>query len=64
MAQKDNVGGPKPNMTLVDFGSVIYKRSFNKDRIEGDHVAHYGYEARTLFVQQLMHELVKAELEN
>eukprot|EP00979_Chaetoceros_neogracilis_P005283 scaffold951_cov277-Chaetoceros_neogracile.AAC.6 len=64
MAQKDNVGGPKPNMTLVDFGSVIYKRSFHKDRIEGDHIAHYGYEARTLFVQQLMHELVKAELEN
>jgi len=64
MAKKDNVGGPKPNITLVDFGSVIYKRSFNAERIEGDHVAHYGYEARTLLVQQLMHELIKAELEN
>ena len=52
-----------PNMTLVDFSTVISKRSFGETRIRGDHVAHYGYEARTLYVQQLMHELIRAELE-
>ena len=55
---------PKPNITLVDFGSVIFKRSFREKRIQGDHVAHYGVEARLLYAQQLMHELIKAELEN
>jgi len=52
-----------PNMTLVDYSTVISKRSFGEQRINGDHVAHYGYEARLLYVQQLMHELIKAELE-
>lgn len=47
---------------LVDWGAVMDKRSFNDDRIAGDHPAHYGIEARTLFIQQLMHELVKADL--
>ena len=47
---------------LVDWGAVMDKRSFNVDRITGDHPAHYGIEARTLFIQQLMHELVKADL--
>jgi len=47
---------------LVDWGSVMDKRSFNVDRIKGDHPAHYGIQARTLFIQQLMHELVKADL--
>jgi hypothetical protein len=55
---------PTPNITLVDFGSVIFKRSFREKRIQGDHVAHYGVEARLLYAQQLMHELIKAELEN
>ncbi|KAL9183153.1 hypothetical protein ACHAXT_004940 [Thalassiosira profunda] len=50
------------NMTLVDWGSVISDRSFPPNRIEGDLAAHYGLEARLLFIQQLMHELVKAEL--
>jgi hypothetical protein len=60
----DNSVEPKPNITLVDFGSVIFKRSFGEKRIKGDNVAHYGIEARLLHVQQLMHELFKAELEN
>jgi hypothetical protein len=59
----DNSVEPKPNITLVDFGSVIFKRSFGEKRIKGDNVAHYGIEARLLHVQQLMHELFKAELE-
>jgi hypothetical protein len=60
----DSLEGPKPNITLVDFGSVIFKRSFREKRIRGDHIAHYGVEARLLYAQQLMHELIKAELEN
>ena len=54
----------RPNMTIVDYGTVISKRSFGEDRIKGDHIAHYGLEARLLWVQQFMHELIKAEIEN
>jgi len=53
----------RPNMTLVDYGTIVSKRSFGRDRIMGDHIAHYGLEARLLWVQQLMHELIKAEIE-
>ena len=50
------------NIGLVDWGGVIKQRSFGEDRIVGDHPAHYGLEGRTLYIQQLMHELVKADL--
>ena len=52
------------NFTLVDWGSVVSKRSFGKDKIiSRDHNgAHYGLDARLLLVQHLMHELVKADL--
>jgi hypothetical protein len=50
------------NIGLVDWGGVMKHRSFGKDRIKGDHPAHYGLEGRTLYIQQLMHELVKADL--
>ena len=53
--------GTFSNVGLVDWGSVMAHRSFGEDRIEGDHPAHYGLEARTLYIQQLMHELVKAD---
>jgi hypothetical protein len=56
-------GAPRPNMTLVDYGTIVSKRSFGRDRIKGDHIAHYGLEARLLWVQQLMHELIRAEIE-
>lgn len=46
------------NMTLVDWGSVIIHRSFDNDRIEGDIDVHYGLEARLLFAQQLLHQLL------
>mmetsp|Transcript_6177 Transcript_6177/g.11697 ORF Transcript_6177/g.11697 Transcript_6177/m.11697 type:complete len:448 (+) Transcript_6177:135-1478(+) len=46
------------NMILVDWGSAISKRSFSQDRIRGDIKAHYGLEARLLFAQQLMHQLL------
>jgi hypothetical protein len=54
--------GISANVTLVDWGGVLEKRSFGEDRIVGDHPAHYGLEARLLFIQQLVHELVKADL--
>ena len=54
-------GDEMSNLTLVDWGSVIFKRSFGVDRIEGDIPPHYGLEGRLLFIQQLMHELKKAE---
>jgi hypothetical protein len=59
---KPGKGGRNANVTLVDWGGVLEKRSFGEDRIVGDHPAHYGLEARLLFIQQLMHELVKADL--
>lgn len=64
VGQRDNSIEPKPNITIVDFGGVMIKRSFREKRIVGDHIAHYGIEARLLYVQQLMHELIKADLEN
>ena len=52
------------NFTFVDWGSVISKRSFGEDKIlsRDGHGSHYGLDARLLTVQQLMHELVKADL--
>jgi hypothetical protein len=49
------------NLTFVDWASVIVKRSYGIDRIHGDMGAHYGLEARLLFLQMLMHELVSRE---
>ncbi len=52
---------PSTNLTLVDWAIPIAKRSFGEDRIEGDLPPHYGLQARSLFVQQLMHEMMKQE---
>ena len=41
---------------------MIEHRSYGKERIKGDAPHHYDTEARILFLQQLMHELVKSEL--
>lgn len=49
------------NVTVVDWGTVISKRSYGKARIAGDIKAHYGLEARLLFAQQLLHELLAGE---
>lgn len=54
--------GDGSNIGLVDWGGVMEHRSYGKDRIQGDHPAHYGLEGRTLYIQQLMHELVKSDL--
>jgi len=48
------------NLTLVDWGTVISRRSENEERISGDTKPHYGLEARLLFAQQLMHSLILA----
>ena len=60
--QQWELGRYEKNLTLLDWGGVMEKRSFNEDRIEGDMSVHYGIEARLLFIQQLTHELVKSEL--
>ena len=60
--QKSELGRYEKNMTLVDWGGVMQSRSYGNDRIKGDHAAHYGLEARLLFIQQLTHELLKSEL--
>lgn len=49
------------NFTLVDWATPVAKRSFGDDRIRGDLPPHYGLQARTLFIQQLIHTLMKAE---
>lgn len=56
-----NHANPNDNLTLVDWANTVDKRSFGEDRIKGDLPPHYGLQARTLFIQQLMHELMKAE---
>jgi len=48
----------RSNLIQVDWGSIISKRSWKEKRINGDVPAHYGLEARLLFIQQLMHQLV------
>lgn len=50
------------NFTIVDWGTVVSTRSFGKERITGDLKPHYGLEARLLFAQQLLHELLLASL--
>ena len=47
-----------PNMTLVDWGLEIRNRSWGEDRIAGDIDPHYGLEARLLFAQMLLQELI------
>lgn len=50
------------DVCLVDWGSVILKRSFGDRKIKGDHPAHYELEARLLFIQQLLHEFIKSDI--
>lgn len=50
------------NITVVDWQTVVAKRSFGEDRIKGDIEPHYGLEARHLFAQQLLHQLRRLEL--
>ena len=50
------------NFLQVDWGTVVSKRSWDGRRIEGDMHPHYGLEARLLFGQQLMHELLLSDL--
>ena len=60
--QKSALGRYQKNLTLVDWGGVMYPRSYKDVRIEGNSPTHYGIEGRLLFIQQLTHELVKSEL--
>ena len=46
------------NLRYVDWGSAIEPRSFGTNRIQGDIAEHYGLQARTLFIQMLMHKLL------
>jgi hypothetical protein len=57
----DNQKRHSTNITVVDWGTVISKRSYGNERIAGDMKPHYGLEARLLFAQQLLHELLAAE---
>lgn len=50
----------RPNMTLVDWATVIEKRSY-EERIDGDIKPHYGLQARLLFGQQLLYQLILAD---
>lgn len=42
-----------PTVQYVDFARAIRPRSFGKDRIVGDHYAHYGSTARVVMIQML-----------
>ncbi len=57
-----NVTADASNFTVVDWGSVISKRSFEERRIQGDIKGHYVLDARQLFAQQLLHELLASSI--
>ncbi len=59
--ENDKGSSPTTNMTLVDWGSLVSERSWDGDRIHGDIPVHYGLEARLLFAQQLLHQLLEDE---
>ena len=52
------------NFTIVDWSSIIKARSFRDERIKGNLKNHYGLEARLLFAQQLLHEILALEVRN
>jgi hypothetical protein len=60
-SQEEHTDLATSNMTMVDWGTVISRRSENEKRISGDIKPHYGLEARPLFAQQLMHSLILAD---
>ena len=47
-----------PGLTYVHYGGAIEPRSFHPNRIVGDHVAHYGFEARIVLTQMLVNHLL------
>jgi hypothetical protein len=57
IAAKADVESPHeqhhPTVQYVDFARAIRPRSFGKDRIVGDHYAHYGSTARVVMIQML-----------
>ena len=46
------------NMIVVDWGSVMFERSFDQNRIKGDTAAHYGIEGRMLDAQMILQGLL------
>ena len=51
-------GYQNPGLTYVNYGGAIEPRSFRPNRIIGDHVAHYGFEARIVLTQMLVNHLL------
>jgi hypothetical protein len=45
------------NLTYVDWGGAVLPRSFGNDRITGDHLAHYGVEARHAAIQMITNQV-------
>lgn len=49
-------------LTVLDWATIMYPRSNpHKDRIRGDMEAHFGLEARIVFLQMLMNHLVERD---
>ena len=51
--KNDNAG-----FTYVNYGEAIEPRSFGAQRVDGGHVAHYGFEVRFVLLQMLINHLV------
>lgn len=51
--------GKLSSLTYLDWGTVMMPRSTEERRIQGDMKAHFGYEARFVFIQMLINHLVK-----
>jgi hypothetical protein len=47
-----------PKLTYVDWGTAVEPRSFGANRVQGDHVAHYGLECRLVALQMMTNHLM------
>ena len=47
-----------PGVTYVNYGEAIEPRSFGPRQIKGDHVAHYGFQARIVLIEMLVNHLL------
>jgi hypothetical protein len=54
--QQSSINAPS-NLTFVDWGGAVLKRSFGDDRIKGDYIPHYGVEARHAALQMITNQV-------
>ena len=51
-----------PGFVYVNYGKAIEPVSFGENRSDGGHKSHYGWQARFVFIQMLVNQLVDMNL--